>query len=84
MRATLPKLPRRFDAIEFRHRQIHQDQIRICSICLSAPFLAISGLDDLVTFGPQPGRQEHSIIGIVIDDKNGGRRIDHGSNPSIV
>src|SRR4030095_15263490 len=28
-RAAVPKLPRRFDTIEFRHRQIHQDQIGI-------------------------------------------------------
>jgi len=66
-------LPRRFNAVEFRHREIHQDQIRIRAIRLQHAFSAVGGLDDSIAFRAQPRRQECPIIRIIVDYKNDGR-----------
>jgi len=67
MLMSLANLPRRFNAVEFRHREIHQDQIRIRAIRLQHAFSAVGGLDDSIAFRAQPRRQECPIIRIIVD-----------------
>src|SRR5436190_15285648 len=49
----------------------------MCAIRLQHTFPAVLRLDNFVSFGSQPGRKQHPIVGIVIDYEDRGTRMIH-------
>jgi hypothetical protein len=77
------KLARSFDAIEFGHRQIHQDQIGMRAIGLQHAFFAVLGLKDFVPLAAEPRGEQHAIIDVVVHYKDRRRAFSHPDIPPI-
>ena len=63
-------LPAGFDAVDLRHHDVEQDQIRMMLPGGGDRLLAIGRFDELVALPPEAGAEDVAIGLIVVDDEN--------------